>query len=149
MEKSCDRLSPFVCWLGGLGCVPGEFTYFCRIEKYLIAGTAFLRAPLACLLAGFSNPVSYSVISSLWRLLFFSRYRCSGLPWEIEAAIALTSYIATTLACFCTGFIIAQFLVSKLVSTYPVPQLFRLLCVLRTHTLASQLKYHLHLRAVS
>ena len=25
MEKSCDRLSPFVCWLGGLGCVPGEF----------------------------------------------------------------------------------------------------------------------------
>ena len=52
MEKSCDRLSPFVCWLGGLGCVPGEFTYFCRIEKYLIAGTAFLRAPLLADLPG-------------------------------------------------------------------------------------------------
>ena len=71
MEKSCDRLFPFVCWLGGLGYVPGEFTYFCRIEKYLIAGTAFLRAPFSCSLAGFSYPVSYSVISSLWRPFLF------------------------------------------------------------------------------
>ena len=126
MEKSSDRLFPFEFWLGGLGYVPGEFTYFCRIEKYLIAGTEFRRAPFPFSLAVFCDPVSYSRnYSFLWTFLFSWRYHCSGLPWEIEAAIALTSYIATTLACFCTGFIIAQFLVSKLVS------LSRWICNLR------------------
>ena len=50
----------FVSWLDGLGDVPGEFTYFCSIEKYLIAGTEFRRAPFPFSLAAFCDPVSYS-----------------------------------------------------------------------------------------
>ena len=89
MEKSSDRLFPFWSWLDGLGDVPGEFTYFCSIEKYLIAGTEFRRAPslISCLLI--LLPVSYTCIYRFQTSLFL-RYRCSGLPWEIEAAIALT-----------------------------------------------------------
>ena len=38
MERSCDRLTTFVCWLGGLGCVPGELcrnpSNLCMTQQY-------------------------------------------------------------------------------------------------------------------
>ena len=56
-KKIADEVVQMLNNPGGIGQEDYSFTYFCRIEKYLIAGTAFLRALLACLLAGFSDPV--------------------------------------------------------------------------------------------